>query len=580
MGRLTTWAREHRDFLTLALLFVSFRWLVLFTYRPGGYILDFSDYYFYRALAQLSHRDLYPFVNLWSAYPPLFPFLMIGLYRLSALAPAWNGTGVWFYTLLGSVLLVLETGNLVLLYLLALRLGDGRAALRTAWFYAGLYVPVYTLTGWFEAMPLFFFLAALYTLVRRRYAWSGVATGLGFLAKLIPVLLVPLALRSLWERRRIRAMAVYLGAMVGVVLAGTSPFLVLAPRLLLGPFLTHAHREPWESLWALWDGQFSYGMVRADIRNLADIGGPPMPTRVPWLLVTALFAAGFLFFYTRRLSWEEPRNQVAFAGLCTVGLLLYSKGYSPQFGVWGLPFVALLLPNLRGAAYAVLLALFNVAEANVYFILFPQEHQLLTAIVLLRTLIFLLLAGEMALTLFPQWAARVGAWRRWAAAGMVILTLGTAAGLAPGLARAYVRESLARNPCQEAVAYLKQEVEPQGVLLFVRQETLDLFYPYLWRQVPMRMVDDYAGGEGLARHVEAQVRRWGEGRGAIWLVTREGDEDLPVALEARAALEHWMRLTAEVTHGACTLRLYRASEAPTPLTGPGRPGRRADGESG
>ncbi|MGC8838712.1 MAG: glycosyltransferase 87 family protein [Anaerolineae bacterium] len=572
MARLTTWVREHRDFVILACLFASFRWLVLLTYRPGGYILDFSDYYFYRALAQLSHRDLYPFVNLWAAYPPLFPLLMLGLYRLSALVPAWNGTGLWFYTLLGSVLLVFETGNLVLLYLLALRLGDGREALRTAWFYAGLFVPVYTLTGWFEAMPLFFFLLALYALVRGRYGWSGMATALGFLTKLIPVLLVPLALRALWERRRFRTMATYLGVMLGMILLGVLPFLATEPRLLLGPFLTQAHREPWESLWALWDGQFSYGMVHADIRNLSDIGGPPVPTRVPWGLVTAAFAVGFLYFYTRRVPWEEPRSQVAFAGLCTVGLLLYSKGYSPQFAVWVLPFAALLLPNLRGAAYAVLLALFNVVEANFYFIIFPMEHHLLAAVVLLRTLVFLLLGGEMALVLLPRWAARVGPWRRWAAVGAVALTLATGIGLAPGLARAYFRESLARNPCREAVAQLEGEAGAEDVVLFVRQETLDLFYPYLWRRVPMRVVDDYAGGKGLARHVEAQVRRWSQDRGVVWLVMGEGDGDSPVAKAAGAALESLAYPAEEAQAGACTLRRYLVPSALVPPEGPAQVG--------
>lgn len=572
MGRLTTWVREHRDFVILALLFASFRWLVLLTYRPGGYILDFSDYYFYRAFAQLSHRDLYPFVNLWAAYPPLFPLLMVGLYRLSALVPAWNGTGVWFYTLLGSVLLLFEVGNLVLLYLLALRLGDERGALRVAWFYAGLYVPVYTLTGWFEAMPLFFLLLALYALARGRYGWSGVATALGFLTKLIPVLLVPLALRALWEQRRFRTMAVYLGMMLGVLLVGLLPFLATEPRLLLGPFLTQAHREPWESLWALWDGQFSYGTVHADIRNLSDIGGPPMPTRVPWLLVTAAFALVFLLLYTRRLSWEEPRSQVAFAGLCTVGLLLYSKGYSPQFAVWVLPFIALLLPNLRGAAYAVVIAFLNVVEANFYFILFPMEHQLLVATVLLRTLVFLLLAGEMALVLLPRWAARVGPWRRWAALGAVALTLGTAVGLAPGLVRAYFRESLARNPCREAVVHLESEAGSGSLLLFARQETFDLYYPYLWRRAVCRVLDDYGGSEGLAQHVEAQVRRWGEGREEVWFVTGEGDEALPVAQAAEAALEGWAYPVGQVQAGTCTLRRYLVPSALVLPEGPAQVG--------
>lgn len=556
MKGVRAWLQEHRDFVVLVLLFVSFRWLVLLTYRPGGYILDFSDYYFYRALAQLTHRGLYPFVNVWGAYPPLFPLLMVGLYRLSALVPAWNGTGVWFYTLLGSVLLLFETGNLVLLYLLALRLGDRSPALRTAWFYAGLYVPVYTLTGWFEAMPLFFFLAALYALVRGRYVWSGVVTALGFLSKLIPIILLPLALRVLWERRRFRTVAAYLGAAAGVVAVGVAPFLATEPRLLLGPFLTQAHREPWETIWALWDGQFSYGMVHADVRNLAEIGGPQMASRIPWGWVTVAFAVAFLYFYSRRLQWQEPRVQVAFAGLCTLGLLLYSKGYSPQFAVWVLPYVALLLPNLRGVVYAVLLALLNVVEANICFIIFPTEHYLLVATVLLRTWLFLLLAGEMALVLLPSWAVRLGPWRRWATLGTVLLAVGTAVALAPRLARTYFAQSLARNPCREAVAYLEAHAGEQDIVLFVRQDTLDLFYPYLWRQVPMRMVDDYAGGGGLARHVEEQVRRWSGGRDAVWLVLRQGEEETPVAKATWDALQRVGTPGEPVQQGACTVRRF------------------------
>ncbi|MGQ9584686.1 MAG: glycosyltransferase 87 family protein [Anaerolineae bacterium] len=558
MSRLRTLIRTHHDFLILLTLFTSFRWLVLVSYRPGGYILDFSDYYFYRSFAQLSHRGLYPFVNVWAAYPPLFPYLMIGLYRLSALIPAWNNTGVWFYTLLGTVLLLFEAGNLILIYCLAHRLGGPAQARRASWFYALLFVPVYTLTGWFEAMPLCFFLLALYALVLGRHRWSAVATGLGFMSKLVPALLVPLALRTLWDRkgRRWREMALYLFLVATVVLLIALPFLFTEPRLLLGPFQTQAHREPWESLWALWDGQYSYGIVRADIRNLENVGGPQMPTRVPWPLVTAGFALAFLFLYTRPTRWTEPRSQVAFAGLCTLGLLLYSKGYSPQFAVWVLPFVALLLPNLRGAAYAILLGALNWVEANVYFIVFPSQHQLLVAVVALRTAIFLLLAGELTLVLFPLLADRLGMWRRWAAVGLVAASFLTALALAPGLARAYFQDRLARNPCREAITYLQQEAEAESLLLFTQQETLDLFYPYLWRHAPCRVLDDYAGAEGLADQIERQLQDLSQEHQDLWLVTQEGAATDRLAPLASEAMDRLFVPVQEETLGTCTLRRY------------------------
>ena len=62
--------------------------------------------------------------------------------------------------------------------------------------YALLFVPVYTLVGWFEPMPLFFLLLGLeLLLVRAEWGWvaSAVVVGLGFLTKLTPAVLVPVA---------------------------------------------------------------------------------------------------------------------------------------------------------------------------------------------------------------------------------------------------------------------------------------------------------------------------------------------------------------------------------------------------
>ncbi|NLE77519.1 MAG: DUF2029 domain-containing protein, partial [Chloroflexi bacterium] len=501
-------------------------------------------------------------------------YLMIGLYHVAALIPDWNGTGVWFYTLLGSALLLFETGNLVLVYKVATVLGDRATAQRSAWFYAGLFVPVYTLTGWFEAMPLFFFLLTLLLLVQQRHRWSAVTAGLGFLTKLIPIILFPLALRTLWQRGRGRwvEMAIYVVLLVATIVVAALPFAAHNPRLALSSLQGQAQREPWESIWALWDGQYSYGIVWADMRDLGQVGGPPMESRVPWIPITVAFGAAFLFLYTRPLDWRRPRAQVAFAGLCVLGLLLYSKGYSPQFGVWVLPFICWLLPNLRGAAYAIVLALINIVEPNVYFIILPSQHQLLTATVLLRTLVFLLLAGEYALVLRPEWAARLGQWRRPAAVSTVTLTLLTAVVLTPGLVRAYFAQSLDRNPCRETVALLQGQVGQEAALVFTRQETFDLFYPYLWRQAGCFMLDDYTGGRPLTQRVDQQVQNLLSQYREVWLVASTADKGSALVGEALASLDRSWPLLAEEATDRCWARLYIAPGQVAPLHGPNRLG--------
>lgn len=43
--RLANLYYRHSDFILLLILFITFRALALAAYRPGGLVLDFSDFY-------------------------------------------------------------------------------------------------------------------------------------------------------------------------------------------------------------------------------------------------------------------------------------------------------------------------------------------------------------------------------------------------------------------------------------------------------------------------------------------------------------------------------------------------------
>ena len=147
--------RQHSDFFLLLILFITFRMLTLAAFRPGGLVLDFSDFYWYRSFAELSRQGYYPYDTLWTTYPPLFPVVMIAIYQVSALLPPWEFPNLWFTLLLGGFFLLFEIGNFILLYLFALALkpegGEFANPFRACWIYAAMFVPVYTLTGWFES---------------------------------------------------------------------------------------------------------------------------------------------------------------------------------------------------------------------------------------------------------------------------------------------------------------------------------------------------------------------------------------------------------------------------------------------
>jgi hypothetical protein len=570
--------RDHQEFILLLVLFVVFRWLAVVAYRPGGLVLDFSDFYFYRVFAQLTRAGYYPYVNLWTAYPPIYPYLMISLYKISALLPPWNFENLWFTLLLGSTLLIFETGNLVLIYATAGLFYPRQTALRCGWFYAGLFVPVYTLTGWFEGFPLFFFLLTLYLLLRRRLLLSSFVAGVGFMIKLIPVILLPVGVRlsgldlarfrstrGKWEN--FRRAALYVGVFFATILAIGLPFYFINPRLVLASPRMAASRAPWETVWALLEGEYGYGIIAADMRDLTRIGVSPAPARLPWPLISVVFAALYLWLYTRPFDWEQPRKIFAFAGLSMNLFILYSKGYSPQFLVWLLPFLVILLPNLRGAFYALLLSLANIVEANFYFIMFPDQHWLLFVTVILRTVLLIVSCLEYILILFPAWeSGTVQRARRWLMGGVAVAVLAVAVFGTPRLLDAYFASRLEQSPYRRAIETLQQEATPGAALILQDHVTYDWLYPYLRKRVAFYLGEDYAmPGETVEQRMAAKVESWAADHDELWLVDDQPQESNAAEETITAWLdEHCFSLP---TRQADSLRLapYLTSSAFTPL---------------
>ena len=78
----------------------------------------------------------------------------------------------------------------------------------------------------FDALPALLTLAALLLALRRRYAWSGAALGIGTAVKLYPVLLLPVLAIAAGRRAGARAVGAFVLACGAVFV----PFLVLSPH--------------------------------------------------------------------------------------------------------------------------------------------------------------------------------------------------------------------------------------------------------------------------------------------------------------------------------------------------------------
>jgi hypothetical protein len=517
-------APPFADFWPMLIVFAVFRLLTLFLLKPGGFIRDWSDFDTYLGIAGLSDYALYPFLDFWLEWPPLIPWLMVGAYKLSLLLPPWPGDPrLWFVLILGSGLVLFEVGNFVLIYRLARRFIQTPVILtRVMWLYAGLFPPVYAMLGFFDGVALFFILLTLELLLADRRLLSAGSIGVGFMVKILPVLMLPVALRRLWfqyrHNRRDMDIEVGLYAVVG----GLTIFLLLLPFVVMPvlnggeqwwitSFRSILGRSAWETVWAVADGYYGFGSVGGDRLNQEEtnfaVNTTPQITGWVWSIITLAFAALYAFIFTRPADYNRPRTVLAFGGLTVALFMLWSKGYSPQFLVYLLPFIILLFPNGRGLTYALILTALNVLEQPIYFVLLPQATWLLTFVVFTRFLIICMVAVDFAVEIWSGTLAMAALtpWRRY-----VPLTVGSMFGVAlliitPLMLKAYSNNQLANSPSGTFVGFMQAQAQntnaancptgPESLRLFVAdQPAYRQLYPYLRQDFEMQVTTGAPAG--------------------------------------------------------------------------------------
>jgi hypothetical protein len=490
----------------LLALFSFLQLMLLVFFGPGGGFGDYSDYWYYQDMASRLDSGYYPYIHYWVEYPPLFPWLPVGAYALSKLlAPAANPY-LWFYVVFGSLMGVFAIGNLILVYNVGGMLYDKPRALRISVFYGLLFGAIFVHAGWFDGVPLFFLLLSLYLLLRNRATFSGATAALGTMLKVLPLILLPVGLKVLPRRWR------FLVSFAVVVIAVNLPFLIVNPVMFVASWKGLLTQPSWETVWALLDGYWSYGLVTGNRFEPAEAGGGQRPEFVPWLLVVAVFGLVYLLLYLlpwQRREWQvgaedEDRQEpgrsrvgswvrgilpqfrhpilgepdqsanwlgiVAFVGLSLNLFMVFSKGWSPQFVLWYLPFLVLVMPNGWGLAYATLLTASSVVERVFYFLVLPDARWLMAGVVIYRTVLLLALVPEFLAVMGFVRPSRWNVLRRRLAVPVVLATLVMVGLGAGGFARDYNQSRYAENeqrPSLERV--LSSALAGDGVVVTSRK---------------------------------------------------------------------------------------------------------------
>jgi uncharacterized membrane protein len=265
-----------------------------------------------------------------------YPVLSMYAMRLAA----WVSEGVTGFFAANAVLLALAAFVVVLcLYLLV-----GPRALYVA---LAPTLAIYAFMNW-DLLAVALATAATLAFARRRNVAAGVLLGLGAAAKAYPALLVlPFAAERVRERDPDGGIHLAWAA-GGAWLAVNLPFALAAPSSWWEFFRFNAERPAdWDSLWFIACHRITGEPYCSHTR----------PINAASLLLF-LGSAGLVWWLKRRREPDFSRLSLGFPVL--VLFLLSNKVYSPQYGLWLLPWFALALPS--PAAFVT----FSLADATVF----------------------------------------------------------------------------------------------------------------------------------------------------------------------------------------------------------------------
>ena len=362
----------------LAFLLIRIPILLASTYEGLRGYGDFIHFYNLASLPGL------PFLQYWSEFPPLFPFLNKGVFALA------GGVEHAYTYLLILFFLAADLGSVLLAFRLEALFYPEAKPWRSVLFAAVLGGLAYA-WWYFDSLALFFTLLAFYFAFSKRSAWfAGGALGLGILTKLFPLLILP----ALWRTLPPRRAAVITACALGLTVVVYGGLWLASPAYSSASLRSQTAKGSWETAWAMLDGNYHTGNFgpeeeRLDPRTASIARGNPAVVN-PLLSLLVFGALGLALFFKSSVAPANALAAASFSGLTWVIFFLWSPGWSPQWVLYMLPFILLTLPERIASLLTVLFVLVNLLEWPL--LLSRGLFSALPLTIFLRTMLLILLA--------------------------------------------------------------------------------------------------------------------------------------------------------------------------------------------
>jgi hypothetical protein len=318
---------------------------------------DVSDIVIYQDHAKVMLQGLLPYRDFELEYPPLAPalFALPGHADDYAAYTHWFNAWMYVFSLLTAVVTALvgvaiwPRGRRA--WLVAVAAGLAMAAVGTI------------VENRFDIVVALCMVTALLFVCVRRPLPAAVALGIGFALKLTPIILLPLVLiLARGPKRKLAALAAFaVSAAIPFI-----PYIAMAPRGVAHIFTYHMDRPlQIESVLAT---PFLLGRVfhRVGVEVVTAYGsqgiaapGTGLAASVStWLTIAALALVAALVWRRRRVLEQQPDLIPVAAFAFILAAVVFGKVLSPQYMVWLVPFVAVVVVRdqwLGGMGFATLL---------------------------------------------------------------------------------------------------------------------------------------------------------------------------------------------------------------------------------